>query len=77
MASLSNSTDYLIIDVEDLEQESSTLMEINFTEYERSLEQRRKIKIVLISLIFIVSIGFITYSVIADIQSQKGNKSVS
>ena len=56
----------------DEEEEDTLTMEIDFKEIEKDLEHRRKIKIAIISLIFIMTIGFITYSVISDLKTQRG-----
>ena len=61
-----------IIEEEQDQPEESHDMDINFTQLEQALEQRRRLKLLLISLTFIISICFISYSVVADIKSQKG-----
>ena len=71
--SITDSISYLIdmSTLDDGEDDYST-MEIDFKEFEKDLRNKRLLKITLIALIFIFSIGFITYSVISDLKTQKG-----
>ena len=71
--SITDSISYLIdmSTLDDGEDDYST-MEIDFKEFEKDLQNKRLLKITLIALIFIFSIGFITYSVISDLKTQKG-----
>ena len=56
----------------DEEEEDALTMEINFKEIEKKLQLKRKITIAIITLIFTISIGFITYSVMSDLKTQRG-----
>ena len=53
-------------ELEDFETEK-----INIEQIERSLRRRRQIKLALICLCFILSLGLIIYSVMVDINTQK------
>ena len=44
---------------------------LNIKQIERSLRRRRQIKLALICLCFILSLGLIIYSVMVDINTQK------
>ena len=72
--SLSRS-DTCLIDMEiyDEDEDDMDLVIADLTKYERELARQRQIKMAIITLIFIISIIGITYSVYVDVKSQKGN----
>ena len=72
--SLSRS-DTCLIDMEiyDEDEDDMDLAIADLTKYERELARQRQIKMAIITLIFIISIIGITYSVYVDVKSQKGN----
>ena len=47
-------------------------IDMDFVEIERHLEQRRKVKLSIIIMIFLISIGVIIYSVIHDVRRRNG-----
>ena len=56
---------------EEEELEDYETEKINIEQIERSLRRRRQIKLALICLCFILSLGLIIYSVMVDINTQK------
>ena len=58
----------------DEEEEYASTMEINFKEIEKKLQFKRKMTIAIITLIFTISIGLITYSVMSDLKTQRGKE---
>ena len=72
--SLSRS-DTCLIDMEiyDEDEDDMDLVIADLTKYERELARQRQIKMAIITLISIISIIGITYSVYVDVKSQKGN----
>ena len=47
-------------------------IDFDFVQIEKSLQQRRKVKLSIIIMIFVISIGVIIYSVIHDIRRRNG-----
>ena len=61
-----------LVDMKIVEEEDETETEkINFEEIKENLRRRRQIKVALIFLIFLLSLGLIIYSVLVDINQQK------
>ena len=56
---------------EDEEEEDYETEKINIEQIEKSLRRRRQIKLVCISIGFILSVALVTYSVLVDINNQK------
>ena len=48
------------------------MMDFNFEQAEKVLELKRRLKILLLSTLFLMSIILIVYSVISDLKSQEG-----
>ena len=47
-------------------------IDIEYDEIERNLENRRRVKLLMITMVFLISIGVVIYSVIHDIKTSNG-----